>query len=98
MLQTVCFSFFVKKDKVNSLYILNVDSIPLDILLTSSDMRDYAIQSDCYKEYIKSWNEEQVKYYYKYNKGEQHCELPSNWYSPETAFMIYSQVENKLIQ
>lgn len=60
--------------------------------MTSSDFREFALQSDSFKDLIKPYQEEKQEYYYGYNKGEQHCDLPANWYSPETAFMIYSQV------
>lgn len=68
------------------------DLLSLDKLLSSSDLRDFALQSDTFKDHIKPYEEERVDYYYGYNKDDQHCDLPANWYSPETAFMIYSQV------
>ena len=66
-------------------------SLPLSALLPSVQLRQFALLSDSFRDYILPCSTLLPKYNVMYRRGGVVTYLPSNWYSPETAFMLYQQ-------
>ena len=67
-------------------------SLPLSTLLPSVQLRQFALLSDSFRDYILPCSTLLPKYTVMYRRGGVVTYRPSNWYSPETAFMLYQQV------
>lgn len=78
------FLFFLAKD--------NASSLPLSTLLHSAQLRQFAMLSDSFKDYIVPCTALLPKYNVMYRRGDIVAYLPDNWYSPETALLLYQQV------
>lgn len=67
--------------------------ISVDELVISPEMRQFASLTSSYQEYVKPCvSSISSSAYYNEGRYEGSCLLPENWFSTETAFMIYSQV------
>lgn len=78
------FLFFLAKGDASSL--------PLSTLLHSAQLRQFAMLSDSFKDYIIPCAALLPKYNVMYRRGDIVAYLPDNWYSPETALLLYQQV------
>ena len=70
----------------------NASSLPLSTLLHSAQLRQFAMLSDSFKDYIVPCTALLPKYNVMYRRGDIVAYLPDNWYSPETALLLYQQV------
>ena len=67
-------------------------SLPLSTLLPSVQLRQFALLSDSFRDYILPCSTLLPKYNVMYRRGDIVAYLPDNWYSPETALLLYQQV------
>ena len=78
------FFFFLSSEK---------SYITISNLVLSTEMRQFISLTSSYNEYIKPCvSSLSSSAYYNEGRSEMGCVLPDNWFTTETAFMIYSQV------
>ena len=79
------FFFFLSRDPTR---------ISVDQLVLSTEMRQFASLTSSYQEYIKPCvSSLSSSAYYNEGRYKETYILPDNWFTTETAFMIYSQVD-----
>ena len=75
-------------------FFLSTDPTRISVteLVISPEMRQFASLTSSYQEYVKPCvSSISSSAYYNEGRYEGSCLLPDNWFSTETAFMIYSQ-------